>query len=79
MEKISEIIKSRIQSVGRRFHSNDNISEFMYEGDLEKLQQEVEEKFQSVLNFGPKLFSQLDLEFTIGSFYLPQKISHLLL
>jgi GTP cyclohydrolase IA len=50
MEKISEIIKSRIQSVGRRFHSNDNISEFMYEGDLEKLQQEVEEKFQSVLN-----------------------------
>ena len=50
MEKISEIIKSRIQSVGRRFHSNDNISEFMYEGDLEKLQQEVEEKFQSVLD-----------------------------
>ena len=50
MEKISEIIKSRIQSVGRRFHSNDNISEFMYEGDLEKLQQEVEEKFQNVLD-----------------------------
>ena len=50
MEKISEIIKSRIQSVGRRFHSNDNISEFMYEGDLEKLQQEVEEKFQGVLD-----------------------------
>ena len=50
MEEISKIIKSRIQNVGRRFHSNDNISEFMHDGDLEKLQQEVELKFQSVLD-----------------------------
>ena len=50
MEEISKIIKSRIKSVGRRFHSNDNIAEFMHDGDLEKLQQEVEQKFQGVLD-----------------------------
>ena len=50
MEEISKIIKSRIKSVGRRFHSNDNIAEFMHDGDLEKIQAEVQEKFQSVLD-----------------------------
>jgi len=50
MEEISKIIKSRIKSVGRRFHSNDNIAEFMHDGDLEKIQAEVQEKFQGVLD-----------------------------
>jgi len=50
MEKISDIIKSRIKSVGQRFHSNDNIAEFMHDGDLEKIQAEVQEKFQGVLD-----------------------------
>ncbi len=50
MEKISDIIKGRIKSVGRRFHSNDNIAEFMHDGDLEKIQAEVQEKFQGVLD-----------------------------
>ena len=50
MEKISEIIKQRLKSVGARYHCNDNISEHLEEGDLEKLQQEVETAFQNVLD-----------------------------
>ena len=50
MDKISKIIKHRLKSVNRRFHSNDNISEFLYDGDLEKIQEEVQEKFQGVLD-----------------------------
>ena len=50
MEKISKIIKHRLKSVNCRFHSNDNISEFLYDGDLEKIQEEVQEKFQGVLD-----------------------------
>ena len=50
MEKISEIIKQRLKSVGARYHCNDNISEYLEEGDLEKLQQEVETAFQHVLD-----------------------------
>jgi len=50
MEKISEIIKQRIKDAGARFNSNDNIADFVKEGELEKLQQEVQDQFQSVLD-----------------------------
>ena len=46
---ISEQIRSRIQKAGKRFHSNDNISEFIYEGELDQLQAEVQTAMQSVL------------------------------
>lgn len=46
---ISEEIKKRLQEAGKQFHCNDNISEFIKEGELDKLQTEVEEKFYSVL------------------------------
>jgi len=46
---ISELIRSRIQKAGKRFHSNDNISEFIYEGELDLLQAEVQTAMQSVL------------------------------
>ena len=38
--KTSNIIRDRIVKAGARFHSNDNISEFINEGELEKLQAE---------------------------------------
>ena len=50
MEKISEIIKQRIKDAGARFNSNDNIADFVKEGELEQLQQEVQDQFQSVLD-----------------------------
>lgn len=46
----SAIIKARIESAGARFHSNDNISQFIQnEKELEDLVDEVAEKFQGVL------------------------------
>ena len=47
---ISKTIKDRIKKAGKRFHSNDNISEFIKEGEMEKLQTEVQEKLQGVLD-----------------------------
>ena len=39
MRKTSEIIRERIQATNKRFHSNDNISDFIQDGELELLQQ----------------------------------------
>ena len=47
---ISKKIKDRIKKAGKRFHSNDNISEFIEEGEIELLQAEVQEKLQGVLD-----------------------------
>lgn len=47
--KTSKIIRNRIEKAGKRFHSNDNISDYIGEGELEKLQAEVEVAMQEVL------------------------------
>jgi hypothetical protein len=47
---ISKKIKERIKKAGKRFHSNDNISEFIKDGEIELLQAEVQEKLQGVLD-----------------------------
>jgi len=47
--KTSELIKQRIINAGKRFHSNDNISEFIQEGELDLLVAEVQEGMQQVL------------------------------
>ena len=47
--KISETIRQRLVDAGQRFHSNDNISEYIQEGELEQLQEGVMEAFQDVL------------------------------
>ena len=47
---ISETIKKRLKEAGVRFHSNDNISEYLHEGELSQLQDEVQEKMQGVLD-----------------------------
>ena len=46
----SEEIKQRLKDAGVRFHSNDNISEYIKEGELSQLQDEVQEKMQGVLD-----------------------------
>ena len=46
---VSQKIKERIQKAGVRFHANDNISEYIQEGELAQLQDEVQEKLQAVL------------------------------
>ena len=47
---ISKKIKDRIKNAGKRFHSNDNISEFIEDGEIDLLQAEVQEKLQGVLD-----------------------------
>jgi len=48
-QPISEEIRKRVEAAGVRYHSNDNISEFIKEGELEALQQEVAYKMEDVL------------------------------
>ena len=47
---ISNIIKQRLKQANARFHSNDNISEYINPGELALLQDEVARKLQQVLN-----------------------------
>ena len=47
---ISQKIRERIQAAGKRFHSNDNISEFIQPGELEGLLNEVTSRMQGVLD-----------------------------
>jgi|TARA_Y100000310_G_scaffold55121_1_gene50530 GTP cyclohydrolase I len=49
-ENISKIIKNRIESVSGKYFSNDNISEYIKDDELEKLELEVQEKMQSLLD-----------------------------
>lgn len=46
---ISVLIRQRIHEAKRRFHANDNIAEFIQPGELEALIDEVQAKFQGVL------------------------------
>jgi len=47
--KTSNIIRDRIRKAGARFHSNDNISEFILLDEIDQLQAEVEDAMQGVL------------------------------
>ena len=47
--KTSKKIKQRITAANARFHSNDNISQFIEPNELDLLQEEVAEQFQGVL------------------------------
>lgn len=49
MSKADEI-RQRIKAAGARFHSNDNISDFMQPGDTDALLDELTSKFQGVLD-----------------------------
>jgi GTP cyclohydrolase I len=46
----SNEIRQRIKAAGARFHSNDNISDFMQPGDVDALLDELTGKFQGVLD-----------------------------
>jgi GTP cyclohydrolase IA len=46
---VSAVIKDRLRKAGVRFHSNDNISDYIQEGELPQLQLEVEVAMQQVL------------------------------
>ena len=47
---VSVRIRERLQASRKRFNANDNISEFVQPGELEKLLDEVESKMQGVLD-----------------------------
>jgi len=46
---VSDRIRDRIRAAGRRFHANDNIHEFIEEGELDALQADVQERVREVL------------------------------
>ena len=46
----SQSIKNRIREGEGTFFANDNISEFLIEGDIDRLQEEVQEKVQALLD-----------------------------
>ena len=50
MSKTSDIIKERIVTAKARFNANDNIAEFVKPGELELLQNEVQNEMQRVLS-----------------------------
>ncbi|TAG49946.1 MAG: GTP cyclohydrolase I [Betaproteobacteria bacterium] len=45
----SDRIRARIKASGKRFHANDNISEFIRDGEVAEIQGEVEAKLRDVL------------------------------
>ena len=47
---VSVKIRERLQAARKRYNANDNISEFIEPGELEKLLDEVEQKMQGVLD-----------------------------
>ncbi|MBI5275543.1 MAG: GTP cyclohydrolase I [Burkholderiales bacterium] len=47
---VSVKIRERIQAARKRFHSNDNIADFIQPGELELMLDEVEKKMQAVLD-----------------------------
>jgi GTP cyclohydrolase IA len=47
---VSVKIRQRLEAARKRYHSNDNIAEFLQPGDLEALLDEVEVKMQGVLD-----------------------------
>lgn len=49
-KNLSEVIRERIKNAGARFHSNDNISNFINEDELDGLVNEVAVQMQGVLN-----------------------------
>lgn len=46
---VSERIRDRLKQAGRRFHANDNIHEFIAEGEIEQLIDEVAGRVQGML------------------------------
>lgn len=48
-QKISHVIRQRIIEDGARYWSNDNVAEYIKEGEFDLLIDEVEEKFRGVL------------------------------
>ena len=47
---LSAVIRERLVVAGKRFHANDNISDFLEAGELDALLDEVQEKMQGVLD-----------------------------
>ena len=47
---VSEKITARIKGAGKKFSANDNISDYIKDGELDLLQEELTEKFQGVLS-----------------------------
>ena len=47
---ISQVIAQRIKSKGARYFANDNISEFMEDHERDLLIEEIQDKFEAVLN-----------------------------
>jgi GTP cyclohydrolase I len=50
VQPVSERVRRRLRRAGRRFHANDNIAEFLEEGEVAELVDEVAARMQAVLH-----------------------------
>ncbi|HEX7324111.1 MAG TPA: GTP cyclohydrolase I [Rhodanobacteraceae bacterium] len=48
-DTVSGRIRSRLDAAGRRYYANDNIADFIHDGELDALRSEVEDRLQDVL------------------------------
>lgn len=48
--KVSDRIRARLLEAGQRFHANDNIATYIYDGELDELNHEVEGRLREVLH-----------------------------
>ncbi|MCS6997121.1 MAG: GTP cyclohydrolase I [Casimicrobiaceae bacterium] len=48
-QPVSERIRARLRAAKQRFHANDNIADFLEPGELELLQEEVEQRVRELL------------------------------
>ncbi|PMS14490.1 GTP cyclohydrolase [Trinickia dabaoshanensis] len=46
---VSDRVRRRLMHAGARFHANDNIADFLRDGELDLLQEEIEARFEGVL------------------------------
>lgn len=47
---VAERIRQRLQQAGQRYHANDNIADFIEQGELDALRDEVQDKLQELLH-----------------------------
>lgn len=47
---VSEVIRNRLKASGTNFHASDNIADYIYDGEIDLLIEEVTKKFEGVLD-----------------------------
>ena len=79
MARTSKKIRDRIKDSGGKFLCNDNIADFIKEGEMDELVEEVADRMQGLLDFAPFLALPATLRFreSLGESAIRERIAHL--